>query len=489
MKLSIVIFFILISSFPAFCQTGSLQEGNKCFDRGDYTCAITKYEEALRSVNGRDKQIAEINLGRSKTCSNWLKTANQYFNQGKYKLAKENYQNVLNENPNDIYSKSQLEECDELLNVETTLSVSKTYFTFPSESGTQVITVNTNADTYSISYFPSWFNIQKNADNFIITFNKNTGSIDRGAKFYVKANDKVVEIEIKQASATQIDKSVQQSVQKKQKTSLSVSRKEYSFLASPGESLPILVSTTENEYLATTTSPWLSIKSYTGYLIISSKRNNANDSRFGVINIKSGDANASIKVFQKGLENTLNPSNSYTSTNKRKCFNCPQTRDSWGLTFGYSQIVFDPFEDLSLQPESAWEGFQFGLRFNPLFKGGFGLNTGIYFEAHTNNSILNSKYDQYSLGIPLHFEYHLNFSKWFSLFTYGGPRFSLVVANSFYEQNALPAILDFGGGIRVNRIQFNIGKSLNMGSFRDMSNVGKDVETYQDLVLAMSFMF
>ncbi|MDD3772334.1 MAG: hypothetical protein PHC38_06740, partial [Weeksellaceae bacterium] len=168
------------------------------------------------------------------------------------------------------------------------------------------------------------------------------------------------------------------------------------------------------------------------------------------------------------------------------CFNCPKTKNTWGLTIGYIQMKFESNYQI--------EGVQVGLRVEPLFKYGFGLNTGILLEAYSNDlktifksySETNLKY--YNINIPLHLEYRLNISKWFNFFAYGGIGFN-VFSDQLFENITLPATFEYGGGIRINHFQFNVGKSSYIGDFEDISNIGKNKRTYQNLAISMSYMF
>jgi hypothetical protein len=120
-----ILFFTIISAMSAFCQT-HLEDGDRCFDNGDYYCAITKYNEAFKLAIGKDKQIAEIRVSRAKWCADHIKTADLAFKSKDYKISKDNYQSVLDTNPNDSYAKEQLVKCSIILNPpETPLNNSK----------------------------------------------------------------------------------------------------------------------------------------------------------------------------------------------------------------------------------------------------------------------------------------------------------------------------------------------------------------------------
>src|SRR5690554_3211930 len=133
MKRIILLSIFISTVVSVFCQT-DLQDGDSCFEKGDYACAIMKYGDAVMSLSGRDKQISEIKLSRAKSCAEWLKAADQAFDSGNYEAAKENYQRVFDENPKDSYAEAQLEKSSEAL-AATTLSLSRTDLSFSSSGG------------------------------------------------------------------------------------------------------------------------------------------------------------------------------------------------------------------------------------------------------------------------------------------------------------------------------------------------------------------
>ena len=110
MKPIIILFFAFIAAFSAYSQT-YIQDGDRCFESGDYACAVTNYNNAFKSATGKDKQLIEIKLTRAKWCDEHLKTANQEFSGKKYTTAKDEYQKVLDSNPKDSYAQSQIMKC------------------------------------------------------------------------------------------------------------------------------------------------------------------------------------------------------------------------------------------------------------------------------------------------------------------------------------------------------------------------------------------
>ena len=156
MKQTALLLFALALTNLALAQSNSLQEGNKCFATGDYACAVEKYKEAILSSDERQKKIAGDNLSQAEKCFELRRVADVAFNSKNFIKAKEYYQNVISENPKDEYAKDQLVKCNNFLTPpETTLSVSKENVSFSFSGGSETISVNTNAISYTISSLPS----------------------------------------------------------------------------------------------------------------------------------------------------------------------------------------------------------------------------------------------------------------------------------------------------------------------------------------------
>lgn len=399
-------FIFTVSS--VFSQT-ALQDGDRCFEQGDYARAIIKYGDAVTSLSGRDKQIAEIKLSRAKSCANWLSAANTAFDEGAFKVAQEHYQNVLNENPDDSYAKARMEKCSAelaaatlprpaprttattLSRAATTLTTSKRKISFPASGGVVIIDVNTDASDYEIRFLPPWCSVNKKHDKwFSINSTPNTSTTERVSYFKVYAGGQDVQIEVHQSG---------------------------------------------------------------------SKATHARNS------------------------NTT-PSTVYRPSIK-SCFNCPKTSATWGVTIGYAQKTINYYE---------MDGFQVGIKAEPLFKYGFGLNTGVLFESysfssHSYSDIRGDNFKHYVVNIPLHLEYRLNFSRWFNIFAYGGIGLNIIDSTHDLDGYVLPTTFEYGTGLRVGRIQFNAGKSMFLGDLKNPNDFGYYRHPYQDMVVSMSFMF
>lgn len=114
-----ILFFILLAICPAYSQTTLLQEADSYFDQGKYNHAIQKYEQAKNSATGIDQkenQIIEIKIMKAKNCAKWITKADNAFNAEQYSTAKKIYQDILESNPKDEYTKLKIEKCNKELN-------------------------------------------------------------------------------------------------------------------------------------------------------------------------------------------------------------------------------------------------------------------------------------------------------------------------------------------------------------------------------------
>lgn len=226
---------------------------------------------------------------------------------------------------------------------------------------------------------------------------------------------------------------------------------------------------------------------------------------------------------------TYNPStntNSHSSTTStykprkyRKPFNCPDDEHAVaGLSVGYVQKQWAIKEDGETNKVGFWDdtkqlsGIQAGLRIEPLFKYGFGLYTGLYYEYYYSKSSPQT-YDgvefqptmnEHSLYLPIHLEYRLNFSRKFQLFFYGGIGLDYVLSakvktnndeltydeDDAYELNDLKKFntsLEYGGGFRVSCLQFNF--SMANGLFNMYKESNAEIKQNKNLMCSLSLMF
>ena len=441
MKRIVILFIAVTAVIAAYSQTYFLQDGDRCFDSGDYLCAITNYERAFKSASGKDKQSAEIKLTRAKWCDERLKIADQAFNSKNYTLAKDEYQNVLDSNPKDSYAQSQLEKCEIALNPTRLRKATAAELT----------------DIWNGRYGT----MPARRQNLI-----NVGIDPNDAQTRMNAGEGKPQEKEKPA------------------TNLRVSKSSLYFFPSGGTTEQIKVYSNASSYSIPSASvpSWCTVETYSGYFTVTASANPNSTSREDWFNVTAGGKEVKVQMFQSGssrpqANNRGRNQNNTNSYKQRKCFNCPKAKYSWGLSLGYVEkelenpfITNDNHGDYSFHEKM--EGVQLGLRFEPLFKYGLGLNTGIFYEYYTlklfeENYNYDSGYDEHLLKIPLHLEYRFNFSRHFNLFAFGGSSIG-VLTNNYFEEYSFQSSYDYGGGIRIDHFQINVEQSIRKNKSKDL---------------------
>lgn len=452
MKRIITIFFAVIAAFSVHSQS-YIQDGDNCFDIGDYTCAVANYDSAFKNASGKDKQIAEIKLTRAKWCAEHIENAHKAYVAKNYSAAKDEYQKVLDTNPKDSNAQAQIVMCDNALNVPKLRKATTAELT----------------DIWNNKYgvYP------QRRQNLI-----NAGIDPDDAQIRINAGEGKPQEKEKQA------------------TSLSVSKSTLYFTSYGGSEQITVYSGGSAYYVPVAYIPsWCTVKTYSNYFTVTVIENPNNTSRKDWFKVTAGGKEVRINVEQLAKtitntpqtttpkEQTTTPKEQKTKSKTKKCFNCATTKDPWGLTLGYTQQTID---------NSSMDVVQFGLKAEPLFKYGFGLNTGInilgYSKKLFDSQLFKNGFDAYAANIPLHLEYRLNFSKWFNIFAYGGAGL-YAITNSKFNTYSLPVTFDYGGGLRISHVQFNVGQSLYLGNLKNIKDFGKYTEPYQKLILSISYMF
>jgi hypothetical protein len=409
MRLILTLFCAVFYVYSAHSQT-FIEDGDICFDSGDYACAVAKYDNAFKNASGRDRQIAEIKLGRAKWCAEHIKTANEAFSANNFIVAKDEYQKVLDSNPKDNYAQLQIVKCDNVLNLRKA-------------------TTNDLNDIWNNKYGVK----PQRRQNLI-----DAGIDPDDAQKRINAGEGKPPEKVKQA------------------TNLSVSKSTLFFNSSGGTSEQIEVYSDGTYSVPSGYLPsWCTVKTYKDYFTVTASENPNYKSRKNWFKVTADDKEVRINLEQYAKTNPQQSSRSEQQKslgNPKNCFNCPKTNDTWGVNLGYL-------------PQNNF--IQFGLKAEPLFRYGFGLNTGI-------NLLLDNGFDVIAVNIPLHLEYRLNFSRWVNIFAYGGIGLN-AITDADSSTYPLPATFEYGGGFRINHIQFNFGKSLYLDNLRITQNLNFSV--------------
>lgn len=289
MKRLLILFFTLLATYSVHSQS-NLQDGDRCFDNGDYSCAKIKYDEVFKLANGRDKQIAEIKLTRAKWCADHIKVADQAYRKGNYKIAIENFENVLESNTKDEYARKQIAKCKNILYPPIIkLVVSKDNLSFPSLGGNDSVAVTTNSDSYSINVLPYWCSIQKYPDYFVVNCVENSFTSPRTEYLTVSAGNKVIRVNISQLGAS-----------KPPIGSLRVTKENLIFSKSGGRSEAITVYSNTGSYSITRVPRWCTIEQNTDNFFVSCKVNKRKKIRSCSFKLSDGYNELIIFISQDG---------------------------------------------------------------------------------------------------------------------------------------------------------------------------------------------
>jgi len=125
--------FLTLLIFGCLLANGQdyLKEGDVCFEKGDYECAIIKYKKH-NAYEGKDMSAK---IQTAEECAKNLLMADEYFKDKEYAKARDRYKTVLAKNPKDPYAKKQRDLCETQLNPSGTSTG-----TTSDSSGTQAST-------------------------------------------------------------------------------------------------------------------------------------------------------------------------------------------------------------------------------------------------------------------------------------------------------------------------------------------------------------
>ncbi|MDR2929015.1 MAG: SUMF1/EgtB/PvdO family nonheme iron enzyme [Cytophagaceae bacterium] len=359
---------------------------------------------------------------------------------------------------------------------------------FRSMDTSKTVKVDTDGGNLEVTDLPDWCVATIYEGSFTLTPTHNTG-IARHARIKVTALPLETFIDIVQTgSATYLD--------------TDVNKLDFS---SFGGTEHVNVSTDGDAWQVSV--PWWCriVRNNTGFTV--QCKPNSGGMNTGFIKVSAGGQQVEIMAIQHAP------------------FNSPKHKERAlvGISMGYVGKQWKYIKNGGTQKYGIWDehsslgGFQFGARFEPLFKYGFGINTGLFFEIYGSNTDLRTAADdetfqyygtfaEFSMNIPLHIEYRFHIAPHFSLFFYGGASFDLGIAatmdeytedeynktgedevrepyftdNKLYGDTAyefylkrFTPYLDAGAGIRVYGAQINVQISKGL----------EDISPWSDLII------
>lgn len=318
---------LLLSTFLllpliAFAQNSSLlKEAQDLFAAGNYSAAVAKYQEAVSKLSGRDRNIAQLQLGMAKTCVDALNKAKVSESVKDYDTAISEYQKVLDANPNDTKVKGLQELARKSKqNANLTLTVSNSNLSFPSSGGSKKITVNCSTYWSLVDQTSSMCTVTRDGNEITIscTSNPNTGS--RNTSFIVRAaygaKEQIVSIS---QTGRVASSSTSSSSGYSTATRLTVNPTSIS-LSSGSGSTTINVSTDAKDYDVSLLPTWASVKNkYSSFFVLSYSENNTSNTRSDWFNVNAGGKTVKVSIKQSGRNaRSYSSSSPSSSSNVRR---------------------------------------------------------------------------------------------------------------------------------------------------------------------------
>ena len=99
-----------------------LQDGDNCYDKGNYECALENYK-AYRYLSGNSGQDVSVQIKNAEDCQTNKAMADGYYRDKDYENAANKYQQVVSMNSKDEYAKAQHKACvTEIEKIKTELA-------------------------------------------------------------------------------------------------------------------------------------------------------------------------------------------------------------------------------------------------------------------------------------------------------------------------------------------------------------------------------
>ena len=366
---------------------------------------------------------------------------------------------------------------------ETKFSISSTSADFDANAGSKYFTITANT-SWRIKTNPnSWGHLTVNGNNnLILKVDANTRTEKRSNYFELAAGSKTIRVNITQEG----------------NTGFTVSSQHLDFSASGGTKI-ITVSSVDNWDISVGTVSWGHVTKNGNQLTVRIDANNSTSPRSDYFKIAAGSKSLRIDIKQSG--NSYISSNSYYEPYREKSFIHAQDNYFGGLSVGYiqKQWVYDyggSKEKMGMfDGDKYLQGIQAGLRIDPQFGWGFGMNTGLFYEycwakSTTMQDRYGSyqwRYDEHGLYAPLDLKYTMNFSKWFQLSFYGGVGFNYVLSgkmkvvdsDDFEDEDFFSAdntrkfnmMLEYGASVRIKALQFDFMMGQGLTDWSDESGM------------------
>ncbi len=439
MRKILLLLSTLLFPLGAFSQNSSLlNDAQDLFASGDYSAAVTKFQEAVNKLSGRERNIAQIQLSMAQTCVTALSKAKTAESSQDYVTAISEYQKVLDANPNDIRVKELQDAARRAKQEEKpTLIVSKNSFRFSSSGGTQKITVSCNVAWTLVDQSSSMCTVHRSGDEITISCLSNYSSLGRDTFFTVMTTDGKKEQRIYVFQSGHSYSSTSPS-NLSSSTQLSVNQTSIYVPATEG-TVNVLVDTNANDYTVSLLPNWCTIKNkYKTYFTLSYDDNTGVFPREEWFIVNAGNKTIRITISQSA-NNTVDKYNGIAHSQPRNSvknnrlfrigldaslyFDCNHYRSNPPLEFGVGLKA-------RFGRSNQWLNFIGGAKY--LYYNGV---SGVMFPIMLNINLLKREYASLYLGGGYEFgSYNIEerYYRGVGVFQMGicGPQYDL---NMFYK--------------------------------------------------------
>ena len=303
-------FLLLVATFlfplVAFSQNSSLlKDAQDLFAAGDYSAAVTKFQEAVNKLSGRERNIAQIQLGTAQTCVTALSKAKAAESSKDFDTAINEYQKIIDANPNDTKVKG-LQEAARKSKREAnpTLTVSKSSLSFSSSGGTQTITVNCSMDWTLVDQTSSICSVSRSGNVITVTCTSNSTTSARNTSFLVKTVNGAKEqrISISQTGRVSTSSTTSSTSSSRSSTASRLEVKPTSISLSSGSGTALVdVTTDANDYNVSLLPSWAKLKSkYGTFFSLSYTENTSTTPRSDWFNVTAGGKTVKVTITQSG---------------------------------------------------------------------------------------------------------------------------------------------------------------------------------------------
>ena len=322
MKRFLLLFPVLLFPLVAFSQNSSLlKDAQDLFAAGDYSAAVTKFQEAVNKLSGRERNIAQIQLGAAQTCVTALSNAKTAESSKDYNTAINEYQKVLDANPNDTKVKG-LQEAARKSQREAnpTLTVSKSSLSFNSSGGTQTITVDCSMDWALVDQTSSICSVSRSGDVITVACTSNSATSTRNTSFLVRTVNGAKEQRISISQAGRVSTSSTTSSSSRSSTASRLEVKPTAISLSSGSGMTLVdVSTDAGDYNVSLLPSWAKLNNkYDTVFSLSYTENTSTNPRSDWFNVTAGGKTVKVTITQSGRGSSRSTTSSSTSASGTK---------------------------------------------------------------------------------------------------------------------------------------------------------------------------